>query len=95
METVQMRSSMLLPTVTLASMLAGCDGTTERRVESDVAAHLVSPESARFRNVHEVSPTTWTGEVDAKTGGGTYAGFMPFTWTRVQGKDAEVAIATY
>src|SRR5687768_16251772 len=48
------------------------------KVKEVVAAELSDPGSAQFRNIREVKPNNYCGEVNAKTALGGYAGFTTF-----------------
>jgi len=89
-----MRQVRVIAVAVICGLAAGCSRMIEHTVKSDVAAHLVDPASAQFRNVHQVRDDLWVGEVDAKTGGGVYKGYEPFTWTRRQDGHGDVAIET-
>src|SRR5690349_15123955 len=48
------------------------------KVKEIVAAELIDPGSAQFRNIREVKPGNYCGEVNSKTPLGGYAGFKTF-----------------
>jgi len=48
------------------------------KVKEVVAAELTDPGSAQFRNIREIEPGNYCGEVNAKTALGGYAGFTTF-----------------
>jgi hypothetical protein len=49
------------------------------KVREVVAAKLNDPGSAEFRNIREISPGKYCGEVNFKNRRGDYVGFTPFT----------------
>lgn len=48
------------------------------KVKEIVAAELIDPSSAQFRNIRETKPGNYCGEVNAKTALGGYGGFTTF-----------------
>lgn len=56
--------------------LAGCDGYAPLAIGS-LSEQLCDPGSAVVRNVHP-SPEFTTGEINARTASGGFAGYVPF-----------------
>lgn len=54
----------------------------EKKVKSEVAAQLLDPSSAQFRNVHRYGGTI-CGEVNGKNRYGAYVGFVRFMGTKI------------
>ncbi len=72
------------------ALLSSCDShsTAERQVIERVKARLTDPDSAQFRNVHEIERKGgWIvcGEVNSKNRLGGYVGFKKFSATEVEG----------
>ena len=64
-----------------SSSSASVDASMEEQAKKAVLNGLKDPGSAQFKNVRQVRPGQFCGEVNAKNAMGGYVGFKQFFWT--------------